>query len=112
MSKFWTVLFLSVVSVNVSALPSYSGTINNLLTGKVYQGNVFIQLDGAKNGTSDCQTHPHYDFAFDPTTDEGKVYLSLILTAHSTQKEVTITGYDTCLTRGGIQDLRSIQLKK
>ncbi|TDF34643.1 hypothetical protein EYS14_23075 [Alteromonadaceae bacterium M269] len=111
MKKFG-LLLAALVSANAMALPVYRGTIDNILTGQVYQGNVLIQVDGTETNPATCQTHPNYDLVFDPTTEEGKAYLSIILTAQTTQRAVVLTGYDTCNAINGIQDLRSIQLLK
>jgi len=112
--KFYNILavILMAFTFKVSAgLPSYVGTIDSVLVGKVYQQRVFIEVSGAIHNQISCQTNGTFAFVLDGTTEQGQMYLSLILMAYATKQQVSITGYDVCDIYPGVANFRSIQIK-
>lgn len=104
-------LALLALATGAHALPSFTGKVDSYLTGFNYQGKVYIEASNYSDNTGCRNEGAVFDFAFDGTTDQGKMYLSILMAAHTAQKTVVITGFDTCDNEPGIADLRSIQVK-
>lgn len=104
-------LFLSLIlSVSFSSLAGEKTTIKEILVGKDFSNRVFIVLEDKPSEPISCNTNSNYTYVFDGGTDLGKMYLSLALTAHSTQKEVVVDGDNTCSLYSNVETLRYIRL--
>lgn len=110
-AKFLAFLTLALQVSHASA-SSYSGKIDEILMGLPYGNNVIIKVDGSPK-QSGCHTNPNFHYVFDGSTDLGKMTLSAVFIAHSTQKEVTFYGAGdaSCDLFGGIEDLQQFLLK-
>jgi|GEM_PF-1755226 len=122
--KFYKIFAIALMAFtfNVSAggLPSYVGNIKSILVGKVYDSKVLIEVDRGNTSINNqntfktncsSQQNPVFGFALDTSTEAGKMYLSLLLTAYAANKNVVITGYADCNIQSGVIDFRSIQMK-
>lgn len=77
----------------------FKGKITTVMMGSTYGNDVYIGVDriaGELSGTRPCDDSTNYDFAFDSSTDAGKGYLGMILTAYTAQKEVKLQSEETC----------------
>lgn len=104
-----------LISFCYSASASYVDPtkIVGVLAGETYGNTVFLQIEPKPATLPECQKNPLYNYAFDPTTEVGKVTLSMVLTAYASQKDVYLNGYDLCNTNNaGVEDLRQIWLKQ
>jgi len=116
--KFYNILavILMAFTFKVSAtnvpLPSYTGKIKSILTGIPYHGKMLIELAGTVNNPAEnCHSNGTFSFSLDTETEQGKLFLSILLTAHASQRDVVMTGYRTCSNTTGVTDFRSIQIK-
>ena len=110
-----SLLFLLLLSASTPATSAASSfhdaIITEVLVGPNYGNIVIIKIDKPPV-LSDCHTNKNYNYAFDGTTAQGKMYLSVVLTALSTQKPVDIAGYsDQCDNFNGIENLYHIVIK-
>ena len=86
--------------------------IKSILAGKVYGNIVFLEISTKPNlPDGHCQTNPRWNYAFDPTTEIGKVTLSIALTAYASQRDVYLNGYDNCDVYPGVESLRQLLTK-
>ncbi len=91
----------------------YTGKINRILSGPVYANLIIIDVVGTPVNVNGCQTNANYDFAFDGSTAEGKMYFSMILTAYSANLDINFQGSTTtlCTLFSGIENLHHVQLQ-
>lgn len=82
--------------------------ITKILVGPNYGNTVFITTQNKPTARPECHTNPWYDFAFDGTTESGKMTLSVALAAYTAQKNLWVGGSDTCSIYGGVEDLNHI----
>ncbi len=103
---------LSSATVAATGVASYEGKIEEVLMGTPYGTKVIIKV-GATITQSDCHTNPNYNYVFDGSTPVGKMMLSAVLTAHSTQRTAHMfrKNSPTCSLFGGIEELDQIVLK-
>ena len=90
-----------------------STKIKSILAGQAYGDIVFLQIDPKpENIDADCQKNAEFNFAFDPTTEIGKVTLSMVLTAYASQNDVYLDGWKICDTNhAGVEDVKQIWVK-
>ena len=88
-----------------------STKITGVLMGEQNGNIVFIVISPKPNPLPSCQTDGSFNYAFDPSTAVGKATLSLVLTAYTSQKEVSLTGNDTCTLYGSVENLSQIWAK-
>ncbi|MDR6985120.1 hypothetical protein J2X32_003777 [Rheinheimera pacifica] len=62
-------------------------------------------------GQPACRQQGNYHFAFDSETPGGSALLSAILSAHVAQKDIRISGYNTCTVYKGVEDLRWLRVQ-
>lgn len=72
---------------------------------------MFVVLSVKPGSQPSCQTNPNFSYVFDATTAVGKITLSLVLTAYTTQQDVYIDGDDTCSVHGSVESLRQVWVK-
>lgn len=105
------VIYLLTTSVSSGSEIS-SAIVNEVLVGPYYGGKVFIDVSGTPSNIPSCNTSTSgLDYAFDGTTPEGKMYLSIVLTAYASKAEVQLRGEGTCNLQSNVEDLRFIRLK-
>lgn len=112
MNRLFLVVLLFVQG-SVFASTVDNTKIKSILAGQTYGNVVFLQID-PKPSTIDatCQQNSQYNFAFDPTTEIGKVTLSMVLTAYASQNDVYLDGDKLCGTNSaGVEDVRQIWIK-
>jgi len=110
MRQFVITFIFCVLSAS-SYSSNYSGKISRVLMGPIYGSTVIIDVEGTPSDRDACHTNSGYDFAFDGSTEEGKMYLSTILTAYASKMNVNISGYSSCTVYGGIENLFHILLQ-
>lgn len=108
---FCSMLLSLTLSQTVSATPKKKGVITNILSGPVYGDKLFIQLTGAMENKPNCHNNGNYSFVVDTSTDSGKAYMSLVLMAFASARQVDITGFDGCSIYSGVTNFRSISIK-
>lgn len=105
-------IILSILYCSNTAASTYEGQISELLMGIPYKTTVIIKVDGSPSQNG-CHSNPSYHYAFDGSTDTGKIILSSVLTAYTTQKVVKFygAGSNSCTQFGGIEDLNQFLLQ-
>lgn len=105
-----SLLLFTFFSAICSASNYQNAKITKILVGPRYGNTVFLSLNSPPN-TSGCHTNQNYHYAFDGTTEQGKMYLSIALTAYTAQKSVFIAGYDNqCNNFKDVEDLYHLQV--
>jgi len=104
-------VFLLVLAPNAFSSTILSTTIESILVGEVYGNMVFIEISIKPSSEPSCQTNPNYSYVFDPTTEVGKVTMSLLLIAYASGEDVFLNGYDACTIYSGVENLRQIWIK-
>lgn len=112
-SKMKNLVFVLVLFASHSANAAYefTGLIKTIYLGPTYAGKVFIQVDGISAGVVSCDNSVLWDYVFDASTSEGKIYLSTLLTAYSAGKPVRLTSTSNCNVYAEIPTLETIWLK-
>jgi hypothetical protein len=87
--------------------------ITAILAGEVYGNVVILKISPKPTDTPDCQTNPNFNYGFDPTTEIGKVTLSMALAAYASAKSVYLNGYGDCNLSPslGVERLRQISVQ-
>lgn len=98
MKKYLLVLSMVLSAGMVNATSYTDAKITGVLVGPNYGNTVIVKVDKTPE-ISGCHKNPGYNYAFDGSTDEGKIYLSVILAAYAAQKSVSIAGYNDQCTR-------------
>lgn len=96
------------LSGNVHASNVNPTKITKVLVGPQYGNIVIIKVSNVDSALPDCQTNVNFNYAFDGTTDAGKMTLSVVLATYTTQKDVWIGGTHTCSVYSGIENLEYI----
>ncbi len=104
-------IFLFFVAQSTFASTIMSTKIKSVLVGEVYGNKVFIELTVKPSVEASCQTNSDYSYIFDPTTEVGKITMSMLLTAYASGRDVYLNGYDTCTIYDGVENLRQIWIK-
>ncbi|MGR2667726.1 hypothetical protein [Vibrio campbellii] len=87
-----------------------TGLVTKMEYGPVYRGLVFVDIEGETN--TECATNRNgFDYAFDASTEAGKLVFSSLLAAQRSGVEVTLSGEGTCTLNTTIEDLRWMQSK-
>ncbi len=104
---------LICASSSASAISSFEGKIEQLLSGPLNGNNLSIRVDRSTGSIVDplanCD-NPQYDYFIDMSTESGQFYASMLLTAFTANQTVIIQGLDVC--QGGVESVRYILLKK
>ena len=106
-------LILALLSSSSAFASSNFGKITGVLMGPTYGKTVMIQIDGSPTFPA-CKTNGGLAYAFDATTDAGKVTLALALSLYVSGKSAQFTGATpagsatACTIYPGIEDLGSI----
>ncbi len=104
--KFFLMIFaLFCAAANGSTVDSTK--ITNILVGPQFGNRVMLTLSNKPLDAPACQTKTH-SYAFDGTTESGKMTLSVVLAAYAAKKDVTLGGNNTCDLYSGIEDLRYV----
>ncbi|WP_444933510.1 hypothetical protein [Microbulbifer sp. JTAC008] len=74
------------------------------------EGKVFIETEDAPTGEVACSTNTSFSFAFIGTTEEGKMYLSILLSALAAGRDVVIKSTDDCSVHSNVADLRNLSI--
>ena len=100
-----------VMSGVANSSTTNSAKIEKILVGPNYGKSVLVKVDQAPTiDSGHCQTHTSFNYSFDGTTDEGKMYLSILMTAFAMQKSVDIAGYNNTCEAYGIEKLYHLQV--
>jgi len=104
------ILYLGFIQPVFAGL-TFTGKILSILTGPAYGSSVLIEVDGDSSGERGCLPNGNFDFGFDGSTENGKIYLSTLLTAYAAQKTVRLESTSTCSYFSTVPDLESIWVK-
>jgi len=110
-SKTLFILSFLILPVITYASNISSTKITRVLVGPGYGKNVILTISAKPTALPSCQTNTSYNYVFDGSTDEGKMTLSVVLTAYASQKDVWLGGKNTCSLYSGIEDLYHIVAK-
>ncbi|MCW8930255.1 MAG: hypothetical protein OQL19_08475 [Gammaproteobacteria bacterium] len=72
---------------------------------------VFLVLENDPSNKISCSTNSVYDYAFDVSTDDGKAFLGMALTAYTTGKQVSLGGRGSCSLYSSTEDINSLRLQ-
>ncbi|AWF81794.1 hypothetical protein BTJ40_13695 [Microbulbifer sp. A4B17] len=108
--RILVVVLLSFYSAFSNAELTYSGKISQIHTGPQYQGRIFIETEDTPTGEVTCSTNASFSFAFEGTTEEGKMYLSILLSALAAKRDVVIKSSDDCSIYSNVADLRNLSI--
>ncbi|WP_444924592.1 hypothetical protein ACJJH9_05625 [Microbulbifer sp. DLAB2-AF] len=108
MKKLFALLFI-VLPTSCLAEFVFTGKLSQIHTGPQYQGRIFVEVQGTPSGEVSCSENTNFSFSFDGTDEEGKVYLSLLLSALTAQQTVTLKSTETC-TYSKVADLRNLSV--
>ena len=99
-------------STNIAMASSHvTAKIVQILSGPNYGNNIIIKIDKTPT-VSGCHTNQSYNYVFDGTTEQGQMYLSLVLSAHMAGRSVSIAGYgNRCNNYNGVEDLYHLIVK-
>lgn len=112
MKKILSIFILFILfSTSIHASDINKTKITQILVGPTYGKKVILVISIKPSELPSCQTNTKYSYAFDGTTESGKMTLSLVLAAYATQKNVWLGGKNTCSIHGGIEDLAHIVVK-
>jgi len=92
------------------AFSAQASTINptkivKILAGPNYGNLVFLYIDPKPATVPACQTNDKWSYVFDGSTDAGKIYLSIALSAYAANKDVWLDGDDSCILYQNVEDL-------
>lgn len=106
------ILFIAAMLLSNVASASVITTtkITSVLISETYGNFAFLSISVKPGNTPACQTNPAYNYALDLSTPMGKSLLGLIMVAHSTGKDVFLSGADTCPSFG-IEKLLQVEIK-
>lgn len=110
------ILGCGLIGLSLVASTSFASAVSvtkitQVLAGPVNGNKVFVVLSVKPASQPACQSNPNFSYVFDASTAVGKVVLSMVLTAHTTQQDVYIDGDDTCSLHGSVESLRQVWLK-
>ncbi|PCK31969.1 hypothetical protein [Pseudoalteromonas piscicida] len=102
-------LFIFIIFSNLTFASSVNPTkITRILAGPGFGNNVMIAVSNKPKDAPSYQANAIYNYAFDGTTETGKMTLSLALAAYAAQKAVWLGGTATCTLYDGIENLKHI----
>ncbi|HEY0924136.1 hypothetical protein [Rheinheimera pacifica] len=108
----WKVFLYFIMFCSVSAFAgSGVGKIQRIELGPLYNGKVFIIVEGVMEGQPACRQQDNYHFVFDAEAPGGAALLSAVLSAQVAQKNIHISGYNTCNIYSGVEDLRWLRVQ-
>ncbi len=107
-----TLILAFIFYIGCTSASNYTGKVAEILMGSPYGNNVIIKVDGSPTQTG-CHTNPNFNYVFDGSIERGKIMLSALFIAYTSQKEVTFygAGDSSCTLFGGIEDLQQFLLK-
>lgn len=106
MKKVFIILFF--IAFSVHPLP-ITGSIVKIEYGPIHGDIVYIDIEGSSD--ADCANNPHgYDYAFDTSTNIGKLMFSSLLAAKHSGTQIKVSGTGTCNLSEGVEDIRWIQV--
>jgi hypothetical protein len=105
LAQILTGLTLSAVILGAGNSAFAAGSsANTIITEVVVSGSgavAWISVRNAISGSPTCGTGAPFQMLFDPTTNSGKVLLTIATSAFLANKPVTIAGTGTCTIGGG-----------
>ena len=111
MKKPFLVIILILLSLCVYGA-SNTGKIIRVLTGPTYSNLAFIKIAPDPASRPACSTNTNWHYTVRIDNDTGKATLSVILTAHSSGKTVTVNGFETCNNYPNVDDLKYIYTRE
>jgi len=112
MKKTLAILILLLPSSFSIAGTATSANVIGIMSDQGHGDKVFIKLNKPIDNSPDCYTNSIWSFVLPIETElTKKTLFSMLLTAYSAQKPITVIGYGTCDTHNGIETLRRIELK-
>lgn len=100
------ILMLALFVTSSSQASSINPTkIVKILAGPDYGNLVFLAIDPEPADIPTCQTNDKWSYVFDGSTEAGKVYLSIALSAYAANKNVWFRGDNSCDLYSNVEDL-------
>ena len=107
MKYFFCGLLFLPVSTDAQTM---TGKVEKMEFGPKYRGIVALGIEG--NNDTVCADNPNgFDYAFDASTEGGKLMFSALLAAQSSNQEVTISGEGTCSLISTVEDVEWMQTR-
>jgi hypothetical protein len=105
------VLCVTLLGTESSALAgsATTGLVSNITVSRNDEAAIFIQ-SGTRSGAPACASANPTKWAIDVYPEVGKATLSMLLTAYSLGKRVTITGTGTCDAYGTAETVSFINI--
>lgn len=109
--KWCIFLYFIAFFCNSAFAGSGVGKIQRIELGPLYNGKVFIIVEGVIESQPTCRQQDNYHFVFDAEAPGGAALLSAVLSAQVAQKKIHISGYNTCNISNGTEDLRWLRVE-
>lgn len=102
---------LIIVTLLLGCAASWAGGASNVTITRIEaetQGHFFFYVSSPIQGSPSCASQPATGFVVDGTTAGGKVVLTLIETAYSMGKTLTMAGNNLCDVHSGFETISDI----
>ena len=103
MKKILILLLFAICNVQASSVDPTK--IVKVLAGPNYGNKVFLAIDPKPTNAPACQTNDKWNYVFDGSTEAGRIYLSIALSAYAANKDVWLKGDDSCTIYTNVEDL-------
>lgn len=74
----------------------FVGKIKGYMVGPNHGNLFFITVDGSVTSPPTCSNNQNFQFVFDVTSPNAKIWISVLQTAHALNKTVNISGMGDC----------------
>ena len=101
-------LFCSAATVHAER-SAESAVITTLTVSKAIGNFVFIRVNPAPSGSSQCHTNPSWHYTLSLDDAAGKSMYAILLTAAASKQPVSVAGSENlCAEFGGVDSLRAV----
>lgn len=109
MIRLVSVLLFTLISMNVYAVSSYTGTIKSVVCHVEFTSDICqVRVNGTVENET-CSADLAWKYNFDGSNPHGKNILSILLAAQMSGKSVVI-GSQGCPNTSGPEDLRHVYI--
>lgn len=111
MAKFVTALALIIISSKVLASSTGNTKIIQTMMSSDYGQILFVKVSHPPSRASGhCHTSTSWDYVMSTGSELGKQILSQILVAYGSQRDVVISGDNSCNVRSSTETLTRVEL--
>lgn len=104
-------LFLITLTVAANASEIRDTKISKIMMDQQYGTELYIQVEGTPSrNAGHCHQNSTWDYAISTESEFGKQIFSQVLMAYAAQKNVKLTGNNTCNVCVSCEDLRRIEI--